>query len=145
MTLKNTVKIPSLKNIALEINKPIVNKEDAHNTPLEILQNEFSFETLEILWKNFLKTFKDKGKSSECLILDRPIQLSGFNIVIRLDNVIQIDQLGEFRVELLEYLRKNLKNNLINIQMDIKEESEIKKNIYRQRKISFFSHPKSCY
>ena len=71
--------------------------------------------------------------------MDRPIQLSGFNIVIRLDNVIQIDQLGEFKMELLEYLRKNLSNNLVNIVTEIKEDSEIKKIYTGKEKYLFLA------
>ena len=79
--LKNTVKIPSLKNIALEISKPTV-KEDTILENVAVEQNEFTFDALNTLWATYLKTFKEKGKSSECLILDRPIQLSDRKSVV---------------------------------------------------------------
>lgn len=80
---------------------------------------------------------------NECLILDRPIQLIDYSIVLRLDNVIQEDHLNTFKAELLEFLRRNLKNNLINIRIEIKEENEIKKLYTSKEKYLFLAekHP----
>ena len=128
-----------MKNLEREINKPITKSEGEIILPDLTETNEFSFQQLEVLWKNYLQRYKEKGLASECLILDRQIQLDGENIVIRLDNVIQIDQLNNFKMDLLEYLRKTLKNGNINIVSHIKEESEIKKIYTGKEKYLFLA------
>lgn len=108
-----------------------------------ITQHQFTKDALQALWIMYLQTYKDKGLVNECLILDRPIQLLDYTIVLRLDNVIQEDHLNSFKAELLEYLRRNLKNNLINIQIEIKEDNEIKKLYTSKEKYLFLAekHP----
>ncbi|TAH26140.1 MAG: hypothetical protein EAZ07_05480 [Cytophagales bacterium] len=109
-------------------------KNSSTNTEISEPQknDSFTLENLEKLWQNHLKQCKEKGLLNHCLILDRPITLENEIIHLKLDNVIQEDQLNEFKLELLEYLRTNLKNNMVNIKVSIKKEEEIKK-IYTSR------------
>lgn len=125
--LKTTVKIPSLKGIIHGVNNPPVKVVAAETAPDSRVQSAFSAEQLNLLWRNYLLQFKDKGLLNECLILDREISLNDFTIGIRLDNVIQEDHLNSFKMDLLEYLRRNLNNNLVTINIEIKQEDEIKK------------------
>jgi DNA polymerase-3 subunit gamma/tau len=94
------------------------------------IRDTFSLSNLKNLWNEYASKMKREKKDIEYVVLsNREIELDGFTIKVKLDNLIQLDQLNSFRTEFVEYLRKNLKNNLILLEADISEH-ETKKIIY---------------
>lgn len=101
-------------------------------------QRDFSFEELNVLWKQYADKVKSENRNSEYTILNREIELTeDYAIKIRLENVILLDQLNAFKVDLLDFLRKNLGNNKIMLETSITEQQEVKKIYTAQDKLNF--------
>jgi DNA polymerase III subunit gamma/tau len=94
------------------------------------IRDTFSLSNLKSIWNEYASRMKREKKDIEYVILsNRELELDGFTIKIKLDNLIQIDQLNGFKTEFVEHLRKSLKNNLIMLEASISA-SEAKKVIY---------------
>ncbi len=89
----------------------------------------FTLEQLKYQWQAFTAT---RNSPTEQLILGRGFELEKDTIFLKLENQIQMNQLGEFRYELLEYLRKRLKNSQIQLQGEIVLQ-EKKRMVYTNR------------
>ncbi|MFN6946540.1 MAG: DNA polymerase III subunit gamma/tau [Cytophagaceae bacterium] len=132
---KSTMKIPSLHDLKTNISKPKATntKEIPENTGLAKANEKFTLDDLKSLWNTFGKTFKDKGLKNEYIVMDREIGLDeNYNIIVRLDNILQLDILNSFKTDLLDFLRKNLCNGSIMIESHIAPNEE-KKMIYTDK------------
>ncbi len=89
----------------------------------------FTPEQLKTHWRNFAAT---RDSPSEGLILNREFELQQQTVLLRLDNQTQLTQLAEFKHELLEYLRKNLRNSQVQLQADVSVQ-EKKRMVYTNR------------
>jgi DNA polymerase-3 subunit gamma/tau len=89
----------------------------------------FTLEQLQHQWQTFAST---RNSPTEQLILNRGFELQKDTILLKLENQIQMNQLGEFRYELLEFLRKKLKNSQIQLQGEIVIQ-EKKRMVYTNR------------
>ena len=129
---RNTLNLKDLKNLKNQVNlsEDKIVKETNVDEPIQ--HSSYSIHDLNILWSEFSEKLKNEGKTSQFIILDRPITLNEHLITLYLDNLIQIDQLNVFKSELLEFLRKKLKNGNISLETLLVEESQIKK-IYTSR------------
>jgi DNA polymerase-3 subunit gamma/tau len=143
---KATVKIPLDLGELEEKIQPAADKTKV-STVQEVLAREnipFSQEQLENCWKAFAQSrITDGGYNSEQVILNKPIELNGTTILLKLDSQTQMGQLNEFKPALLEYLRKNLRNFSIDLQAEIAPQ-EAKKMIYTsQEKFKYLAekHP----
>ncbi|MBX9852567.1 MAG: hypothetical protein K2X86_12540, partial [Cytophagaceae bacterium] len=125
--IKSTVKIPKLSSLKEEINTPVKKEE-----PLDLsVKNQFHKEELRQAWDDYANKLKKEQRDIEyAIIANREINLDeNFNIKIKLDNLIQHDQLNTFKADFADYLRKRLNNNLIMIEA-IVAPTENKKIIY---------------
>lgn len=128
LELKSTVKIPKLSDLKNEINAPV--KEEV---PLDTsIKGSFTIDQLKFYWNEFAKSLKSQKKDIEYVILiNRELQLDeDHTIHVQLDNLIQVDQLNAFKADLMDYLRKNLKNNLLMLSATVAAAAEGKKLIY---------------
>lgn len=121
--------MPKLTSLREELSAPAKEEES-----IEIdtsVRNEFSVSNLKNLWNDYAFRMKKEKKDIEYVILaNRELDVDEtFNIKIKLDNLIQMDQLNGFKTEFVEYLRKNLRNNLIMLEASISA-TESKKIIY---------------
>ena len=83
--------------------------------------DDFSQEKLSKLWKELIDDFSAKGKSNVVLALssNEPILKSNFLVNVVLSNTSQVELLNEEKTKILEFLRKELNNELINIDLSV--------------------------
>ncbi len=115
----------SLSNIANVSEKTTANTEVVINYGNE----PYTPEQLKVQWQTFAAT---RDSPTEILILNRGYEQHGDTLHIKLENQIQQNQIGEFRHELLEFLRKQLKNSRIQLQADVVVQ-EKKRMVYTNR------------
>jgi DNA polymerase-3 subunit gamma/tau len=102
------------------------------------LNKPFNLEELKNYWMQFAEKFKAEGKSSEYIILaNREIKLEeDFTIKLQLDNLVQIDQLNSFKPEMLDFLRKNLGNSLIMLEISVLDKPVERKPYSQSEKLN---------
>ncbi|NJM24354.1 MAG: hypothetical protein HC859_01330 [Bacteroidia bacterium] len=66
-------------------------------------------------------------------LLSQPFELSGTDIKLLLNNAIQETTFNDLRVELLSFLREQLRNGLVQISYEIRVEETSKKVMYTPR------------
>jgi DNA polymerase-3 subunit gamma/tau len=95
-------------------------------TPQMIGESPYSTEQLSSQWEAFSRT---RSAPTEGLIMSRGYQLDGHTLLLKLDNQIQMVSLNAMKMDLLEFLRRNLNNRNIQVKGEIGE-VEIRKTIY---------------
>jgi DNA polymerase III subunit gamma/tau len=140
---RTTVKIPVIIPATAEV-KP-VQSEASGKAPEEVVtENQpFTAEQLQACWRTYVDSRKTGGYNSEVVIIDRPVELSGQTVIMKLDNLTQMTQLGEMKPVLLAYLRKNLRNGSIQLHAEVGEQ-ETRRMIYTsQEKFKYLAekHP----
>lgn len=114
---------------------PVVPKsqtENVVNEPIVQMNRAFTLENLKIYWNLFIEDLQKRQKFSEYVILNRDFKLDGTTIKLAVDNDIQIDLLQQaLRSELLHFLRKELQNSTIHLEVKVAEQ-ETTKMIYTQ-------------
>lgn len=93
------------------------NKPNYNDLPKEV----FTFEELKIHWRRYAFEVKNQGKESFYSALTRrePKQKSEQSYIMEVDNQIQINSITPILSELVEYLRKGLKNYDIDIKLEL--------------------------
>jgi hypothetical protein len=99
---------------------------DINNLP----KNEFSIDDLKMAWRRFAFEMKEKRKETiyNALIKRDPKQVSDHEYVLVVDNQVQIDYIKPFLGELIDYIRDEVKNYLIDLKMEVSknQEAEVK-------------------
>ena len=118
------------------LGKPIV---QAENTKISVVQEPniqdnkpFTYDELQVVWDKLIKDLENRKRFSEYVILNRKFTLDGTTIHIEVDNEIQTDLLTiSLRTDVLNYLRKELHNSTIHLEVVVSKE-EAKTMIYTQ-------------
>ena len=99
-------------------------KEDDEKQRSPIIEEDFSESKMIKVWNDFANIKKEDGRTNLFITLTAlPPNLKDKNkIEIKISNDAQQKLLNENRVELMEYLRKNLKNDTIEVVSIITEE-----------------------
>lgn len=118
------------------IGKPIVQAESVNTSVVQepVIQTNkgFNIDELQIVWDKLIKDLHNRNRMSEYVILNRKFTLNGTTIHIEVDNEIQVDLLTiSFRTEVLTFLRKELRNSTIHLEVVVSKE-ESKTMIYTQ-------------
>ncbi len=118
------------------IGKPIVQAESGNvsvvQEPVSQTNRPFSLDELQVVWDRLIKDLEARKRFSEYVILNRKFMLDGTTIHIEVDNEIQTDLLTiSLRTEVLNYLRKELQNSTIHLEVVVSKE-EAKTMIYTQ-------------
>jgi DNA polymerase III subunit gamma/tau len=118
------------------IGKPLVqqvNQVVSQVQEPDIQQNKpFTIDELQVAWDKLIKDLENRKKFSEYVILNRKFTLDGTTIHIEVDNEIQVDLLTiSLRTEVLSFLRKELQNSTIHLEVVVSKE-EAKTMIYTQ-------------
>ena len=99
---------------------------DIDNLP----KNEYSIDDLKMAWRRFAFEMKEKRKETiyNALIKRDPKQVSDHEYVLVVDNQVQIDYIKPFLGELIDYIRAEVKNYLIDLKMEVSknQEAEVK-------------------
>jgi DNA polymerase III subunit gamma/tau len=90
----------------------------------DIQQNKsFTIDELKLAWETLIKDLERRRKFSEYVILNREFTLNGTTIHLEVDNEIQIDLLTTtLRTEALNFLRKELHNSTIHLEVVVSEQ-----------------------
>ncbi len=109
------------------------------------LRNEpFTREQVISAWQEYTQRFKNEGKKSESIILDRTLEFTDdFTVRIKLDNFVQMDLLNSFKPELLNFIRNEIRNSSLNLVAEISEEETVKLIYTSNDKFKYLSekHP----
>ncbi|HXA03165.1 MAG TPA: DNA polymerase III subunit gamma/tau [Cytophagaceae bacterium] len=126
---KSSMKLPKLDTLKQEVRDDSKKQEDKKESTQSYGNKQFSLEDVKKYWNSFALNLKNESKKSEFIIMDREITLDKNTIKVKLDNLIQADQLDSIKTDLLEFLRKKLDNNNLILESDVSE-SEGKRKIY---------------
>ncbi len=89
-----------------------------------------NLEALKKYWKEFAEKKKEEGKSSEYQLLNQEIKFTDGRIIhLELTNAIQENFLERIRTDLLQFLRKKLRNSQLTIRAKLLEAAQ-KEMIY---------------
>ena len=104
----------------------INNQKDVTNANEGSLLNEtnhaFTFEDIKREWHLIAEDYKSKNFINKYVMMNRPFELIETILHIKVENEVQVQQFNEnIRLELLSTLRDKLKNQLIDIELDIIE------------------------
>lgn len=93
-----------------------------------------SLEALQIEWHGLAQSYKKANLINKFVMMDRPIDLQGNMIHIKVENEVQVQQFNEsLRLEILQALRTSMENFNLDIELDVMpQESTDKKMIYTQ-------------
>lgn len=146
-----SLEIPRPVGHGLRSAKKVVNSPQAENvkeaSALGKMQNEpFSFEELNFVWTQIAQGFKKANLINKYVMMDREISLIDSIIHMKVEGEVQMQQFNDsLKLELISQLREKLKNDTIDISLDLIEgEVSDKKLIYTQSdKYEFLSqkHP----
>ena len=116
-TAKSTLKLPSLSSLKEEVKEPTqVYKKQEEPTEQARKDTPFTQEQLTTHWNEFAAKLKQEGKNNEYIAFGREVMLGeNYSINIRLENDVQQDWLLSLKVEVLEFLRKKLNNNILHL------------------------------
>jgi DNA polymerase-3 subunit gamma/tau len=104
------------------------------NANINVVNHPFTFEDLNREWHIIAEEFKAHNFINKFVMMNRPFELVDTILHIKVENVVQVQQFNEnIRLELLSSLRDKLKNQLIDIELDIIEHvKNDKANLYTQ-------------
>jgi DNA polymerase-3 subunit gamma/tau len=101
-------------------------------------------EAFQAAWRELTLQKKNEGKMLEYMILDRPVTVDEKQeILLQLENPVQVDQFNEFRADFLAELRQRLRNNRLNVRLEVREQQGGRKLYTSQDKFTYLSekHP----
>ncbi|MDB5261641.1 MAG: polymerase subunit gamma/tau [Adhaeribacter sp.] len=145
---KKMVKMPSLKDIQAQLNNPTTNQQTTTANSEEMIATgpatAVSPEAFQAAWRELTMQKRIEGKMLEYIILDRPVTLDEKQeILLQLENPVQVDQFNEFRADFLAALRQRLRNNRLNVRLEVIEQLQGRKLYTSQDKFNYLSekHP----
>jgi DNA polymerase III subunit gamma/tau len=101
--------------------KKIINEENGSN-PEKLAQNDFSQEKLEKVWLYYTESIAQQYPNFYSILSSRkPMLKDNFSIVLTIDNKAQELTLKERRMDLLDFLRAELRNQKIQLETNLIE------------------------
>ena len=109
-----TISILTSLNAELEVKEERIIKSNSES---------FSNDDLTSIWKEMKADFAENGKSNLVLALDinEPVLQENFKIEITLSNTSQVELLQQEKMNILDFLRKKMNNDLIDIILKVPE------------------------
>lgn len=113
----------------VSIKKLLEKKEEEatiHSLREDLPKESYSFDQIKMLWRRYAFQVKEKGLETfyNALIKRDPIDSGEHLYVMELDNQIQIDYITPHLSDMVDYLRKEVKNYLIRIELKLSENPE---------------------
>jgi len=96
-------------------------------------------ERLREEWAKFAEQKKIAGKDSAYMILNQEVNLQddGLTVHLKMSNTLQEDVLSELRVELIQYLRRQLHNSQINVTGELVKDEKQRKLYTPSEKLDY--------
>jgi len=118
-------------NISTNVtNSPEKEEDTETEDEQEILNAEFSEKQLIEAWHKFSNTMGSRPRIFNTLTSKDPKLVDDFTISFIIDNNLQEEKINEIRNELIYFLRKELKNNEIDLKLIITELEEENNKLY---------------
>lgn len=114
-----------LNSSSLSIKQMMEKKEEENNADGVDLSNmprePFSIDDLKMLWRRFAFQMKDEGRDTfyNALIKRDPKATSDTSYDLEVDNQVQVDYIRPYLSDLLGFLRKELKNYDLNVDLKL--------------------------
>jgi DNA polymerase III subunit gamma/tau len=131
--LRSTISIPSsLNEVKVHATSDKVEEEEAEeeeeymDLPPDM---PFSLADLKREWSVLVEDRKVTDVRYISLA-NRDLELNGTTFILRLDNVIQLEQLRDAQKEILTYLRSRLKNRSINMEVELLKLEDVAKTYF---------------
>jgi hypothetical protein len=109
----------SIKKILEDQNKnePSISKESA-------LRESFTHDQLKMFWKRFAFQMKENSMETfyNALIKREPVFINDETFAIEVDNTVQIDYINPLLNDFVSYLRQNLKNFSIKVELKLTDD-----------------------
>ena len=144
--LQRTVKIPKPEQIREQVvsekEKPAEEKvvvADPNETKNPAPSRPVDLTKLRQEWSKFAEQKKLAGYDSAYMVLNQEVKLleDGVTIPLVMTNSLQMDKLNEIRVELTQYLRKELHNSQINVTAKLVKEERQRKLYTASEKLNY--------
>jgi hypothetical protein len=104
-----------------------VEEEQIHISNHENLPKEsYSFDHFKMLWRRYAFEVKEKGMETfyNALIKKDPLTRNNHQYILEVDNQVQVDYITPQLLDMVTYLRKELKNYLIEVTIELGIPSE---------------------
>lgn len=147
IALKKTASLPNLsalKKQALQPQKPATD-EDVKEEEFEgeTLDLPIAIEALQKVWTMLAQSKKEEGRDQLFMLMNQAYEFKENTILLNLTSPLQEDLINEYRTEIVQFLRSNLKNKQLNITTRLVK-AEARKMIYTpQEKFNYLAekHP----
>lgn len=103
-------------------------------TPNQEIVTAFSQEELSEVWKQFAKEKKSEDPSIQVILKKKLTKSENFEVVITLGSQLETSFLSKLELDIIQYLRKHLKNQKITLKKELKE-LEIVDKLYTRKDI----------
>lgn len=101
---------------------------NAYTAGTKIEDKQFNINQLKAVWEQYSERYKDEIHLYQTLT-DQPITCNGTIVTIEVENSVQLDQIKSIKPEITGFLRRELDNS--HIELDIREEkAQIEKLVY---------------
>lgn len=137
-------KVAGLRSTSTIINKAVEKETPAlANTVQEsqpLTNKAVTYDGLKTSWDTLVEHLKERQRYSEYVILNRPFTLKGTTIYLAVDNEIQQELLTTaLRTEVLTYLRKEVQNSTLHLEVRILEQEKVKMIYTQAEKFNFLA------
>jgi DNA polymerase-3 subunit gamma/tau len=123
--------------------KKVVDAKETEQTAEQVLANlnkdsthskDFTIEELMTVWNQIASEFQSANLINKYVMMNRPIELFGSIIHMKVENEVQVQQFNEnVRLEVVGKIRERLQNHSIDIALDVTAtEKSDKKMLYTQ-------------
>lgn len=107
--------------------------------PEQLLNISVSEEDLREVWNKLARKKKEEGRDQLFMIMNQPFVFTEGVVQLSLTSPLQEDLINDFRTEIVQYLRENLRSNSIQISTQVVK-PEAKKMIYTpQEKFNYLA------
>lgn len=144
--LQRTVKIPKAEEIRQQVVKKETIAEEVAVAEAEPVQEQHAMgvrpveiSRLRQEWAKFAEQKKLSGRDSAYMVLNQEVNLleDGLTVPLKMSNTLQMDVLNEIRVELIQYLRKQLHNSQLNVTAELVKEEKQRKLYTASEKLNY--------
>ena len=108
---------------------------------VDLLAEDMSFtqEQFNEVWEEFAKMLKESGREGDFAIMKQEYSLTGTDIDLTLPNSFQLLTLERLQQELLTFLRQRLQNRKIQLNAEVKANSEVKMVYTNKEKFDYLA------
>ena len=106
-------------------------KEAKSRIPAKSIRELYSLDQLKMSWKRYAFQMKEQGMETffQAMMRKDPIHEEREKVVLHLENQVQLEYIRPILQDLVTYLRTNLKNDFIEVELEVQIDPNAKSNI----------------